>query len=101
MAVVSAAGCGLYCKERPTRLQVLQTLSRKANTEKKKEKDPKKIWQLQPKSYDSKYSNVPMQTFLRYTTYYVILIHSTGYQKLHDPSVHRHVIVLLVLFLGL
>ena len=33
----------LYCsKERPTRLQVLQTLSRKANTEKKKEKDPKK-----------------------------------------------------------
>ena len=69
-------------KKRPTRLQVLQTLSRKANTEKKKEKDPKKIWQLQPKSYDSKYSNVPMQTFLRYT-YYVILIHSTANLKLH------------------
>ena len=84
MAVVSAAGCGLYCKERPTRLQVLQTLSRKANTEKKKEKDPKKIWQLQPKSYDSKYSNVPMQTFLRYT-YNVILIHSTAHLKLHNP----------------
>ena len=33
----------------------------------RRKKIPKKIWQLQPKSYDSKYSNVPMQTFLRYT----------------------------------
>ena len=37
-----AAAVSLCCKERPTRLQVLQTLSRKANTVKEEGKDPKK-----------------------------------------------------------
>ena len=44
----AAAAISLCCKERPTRLQVLQTLSRKANTVKEEGKDPKKnfFWQL-------------------------------------------------------
>ena len=41
-AFQGAAAVSLCCKERPTRLQVLQTLSRKANTVKEEGKDPKK-----------------------------------------------------------